>query len=454
MARRTSTHLMSMVVLAVAAVGLLLAGGAALAMILGPPDLARPGMLAGIVIAGMVLALGALWLLRDALDGHFRDIARLRGLAVALRAGDRVGENFPVADDAEAGQLREALLSFADDSRNRASAPDNRLALVLGALTEAVVVITANGQVSLVNGTARALLGSARVEVGTSVFAALSRESVDAGLAAARAAGGATVVAMETVDGQTFDGKITILSEDGGAVLAMACSHGDAATEVSHDLSLHDLPPESPPPTDDMELAALPVTVLDVETTGLDPAIERIVAIGAVRMHGTSLFRAAALDTLVNPGVPIPRASTAVHGIADATVAGAPSFSALSGDVLSLIGDSIVIGHNIGFDLAVLNAEGARAGVAWAAPVTIDTCQIAAALDPHEVALDLDDVAARHGVAVLGRHTALGDALVTAEVWRRLMARLAERGITTLGVARAFAATATRVIARQRAAGW
>jgi DNA polymerase-3 subunit epsilon len=436
MARRTSTHLMSMVVLAVAAVGLLLAGGAALAMILGPPDLARPGMLAGIVIAGMVLALGALWLLRDALDGHFRDIARLRGLAVALRAGDRVGENFPVADDAEAGQLREALLSFADDSRNRASAPDNRLALVLGALTEAVVVITANGQVSLVNGTARALLGSARVEVGTSVFAALSRESVDAGLAAARAAGGATVVAMETVDGQTFDGKITILSEDGGAVLAMACSHGDAATEVSHDLSLHDLPPESPPPTDDMELAALPVTVLDVETTGLDPAIERIVAIGAVRMHGTSLFRAAALDTLVNPGVPIPRASTAVHGIADATVAG------------------IVIGHNIGFDLAVLNAEGARAGVAWAAPVTIDTCQIAAALDPHEVALDLDDVAARHGVAVLGRHTALGDALVTAEVWRRLMARLAERGITTLGVARAFAATATRVIARQRAAGW
>jgi DNA polymerase-3 subunit epsilon len=454
MARRTSTHLMSMVVMAVAAAGLLLAGTVALAMIFGPPDLARPGILAGMVIAGMVLALGALWLLRDALDGHFRDIARLRGLAVALRAGDRVGENFPIAEDAEAGQLREALLSLADDSRNRASTPDNRLAAVLGALNEAVVVITANGQVSLVNGMARALLGAPRVEVGTSVFAALSRESVDAALAQARAAGGSVLVRIESVDSQFFDARVTLLSDDGGAVLAIACNDGYAAAEVAHDLSLHDLPPESPAPADDTGLAALPVTVLDVETTGLDPAIERIVAIGAVRMYGTSLFRAAAVDALVNPGVPIPRASTAVHGIADATVAHAPPFSAFAGDVRSLIGDSIVIGHNIGFDLAVLNAEAARAGVVWVAPVTIDTCQIAAALDPHEVALDLEDVAARHGVAVFGRHTALGDALVTAELWRRLIARLAERGITTLGGARAFAATATRVIARQRAAGW
>ena len=82
------------------------------------------------------------------------------------------------------------------------------------------------------------------------------------------------------------------------------------------------------------------------------------------------------------------------------------------------------------------------------------TAQLAAALDPGETTLDLEAVAARHGVAVEGRHTALGDTLVTAELFARMIPRLADRGIATFGAARDFADSARRVVARQRAAGW
>lgn len=453
MIRRTSVHAMGLVVMAVAAVGLVAAGGAALAAIFGPAGV-QPRLLAGMAIGGMILTLGALWLLRDAFDEHFRDIARLRALVVGLRAGDPVSESFPPAGDAEAAQLREALLSLAGEISARAAAPDARLASVLAAVSEAVVVVTANGQVSLVNGAARALLGSEQVEVGTSIFAALLRASVEAAIAAARSAGGMAQVALETIDGRALTARVSPLGDGDGIVIAVEGKHGDTGSGIAHDLSLHDQPPQAVAPGDDTSLVDLPVTVLDVETTGLDPALERIVAIGAARMHGAAIYRSAMIDCLVNPGVPIPRGATAIHGIADATITDAPGFAARLPALVALIGDSIVIGHNIGFDLAIVAAEAARAGAPWRAPRTIDTCQVAAALDPHESALDLEDVAARHGIAVLGRHTALGDALVTAELWRRLSARLLERGITTLGEARSFAATATRVIARQRAAGW
>jgi DNA polymerase-3 subunit epsilon len=191
-----------------------------------------------------------------------------------------------------------------------------------------------------------------------------------------------------------------------------------------------------------------------LETTGLDPARDRIVAIGAVRMNGPAIFRASTFDCLVNPGVPIPRASKAIHGIGDSTVAAVPSIAVHLPKLMDLVSGRVVVGHSIGFDLKTLSAEAARAGLPWEAPLALDTLQIVAALDPREEALDLEHVVVRHGLAVLGRHTALGDALMTAELWRLVIARLADRGVRTLGEAQAFCATATHVIARQRARGW
>jgi DNA polymerase-3 subunit epsilon len=79
---------------------------------------------------------------------------------------------------------------------------------------------------------------------------------------------------------------------------------------------------------------------------------------------------------------------------------------------------------------------------------------LAAALDPERTDLNLEVLAAEHGLPPEGRHTALGDALLAAGLFVRLVPLLEERGVRTFGEARAFAATARRVAALQRAAGW
>ncbi|HRD76564.1 MAG TPA: 3'-5' exonuclease, partial [Hyphomicrobiaceae bacterium] len=71
-------------------------------------------------------------------------------------------------------------------------------------------------------------------------------------------------------------------------------------------------------------LVALDVVVLDTETTGLDAAAARIVQVGAVRMRAGAIVAGDTFDRLVNPGVPIPKATTAIHGLADEDVQDAP----------------------------------------------------------------------------------------------------------------------------------
>ena len=92
--------------------------------------------------------------------------------------------------------------------------------------------------------------------------------------------------------------------------------------------------------------------------------------------------------------------------------------------------------------------------VAWHDRPSLDTLLLCAALDPDLPSFELDAIAARMGVDAHGRHTALGDALVTAEVYVRLLPRLADLKVTTLGAAQAFAQTATGFARKQREAGW
>jgi DNA polymerase-3 subunit epsilon len=77
-----------------------------------------------------------------------------------------------------------------------------------------------------------------------------------------------------------------------------------------------------------------------------------------------------------------------------------------------------------------------------------------AALYPDMTDLSLDAIAERLGVEARGRHTALGDCLVTAEIFGKLVAVLADRGVTTFDEAQTLAATPKRMIGRQREAGW
>jgi DNA polymerase-3 subunit epsilon/CBS domain-containing protein len=201
-------------------------------------------------------------------------------------------------------------------------------------------------------------------------------------------------------------------------------------------------PPPAPAPTAATLLTELPLAALDTETTGLDPADDRIVAIGAVRLHGARLYASCTLDLLVQPGRPIPPAATAVHGIDDAMVADAPGLAAVWPRLRGWLAGTAVLGHHIEFDLAILAAAARRHGLAWTAPPALDTARLAAALEGSAQPVELDEAARRCGIALEGRHDALGDALIAARLYLHLLPRLLARGVVTLGQAMRFAAEA------------
>nr|WP_242535033.1 DUF294 nucleotidyltransferase-like domain-containing protein [Roseococcus suduntuyensis] len=193
---------------------------------------------------------------------------------------------------------------------------------------------------------------------------------------------------------------------------------------------------------------------MDTETTGLDVRQDRIVQIGAVRMRGAELVPDAPFDRIVNPGRPIPPVASRVHGLTDADVAQHPPLPAILPELLDWLGDAVVVGHSIHFDLAVLRHEARRHDLTWREPRVLDVAFLAAGLDRGLVDTSLDGLALGLGIAVEGRHTAWGDAQATARIYAALLPRLQEAGIRTLGEAETLSRRATDLIARQERAGW
>ncbi len=201
-------------------------------------------------------------------------------------------------------------------------------------------------------------------------------------------------------------------------------------------------------------LAALPAVALDLETTGLDVASDRIVQIAAVPMRGPALLHEPRIDTHIDPGVPISAVSTRIHGITDSEVEGAPTLAEFVDSLAQMLAGRVVVGQNIRFDLAVLRHEAARAGVSWHDPPALDVAHLAGALDRGLVDLGLESLANRFGVTIEARHDALGDSLAAAEIFAALVPRLREADVRTLGEAEAFAATRTDLVHREVEAGW
>ena len=177
-------------------------------------------------------------------------------------------------------------------------------------------------------------------------------------------------------------------------------------------------------------------------------------SLAAVRVHGYRIFRSAVMDTLVNPEMPIPKRSIGIHGITDAMVSGASAFSEIRKNFEGLSEGTVFVGYNLPFDLAMIRREYRILNIPWEPPVFLDVLRIIAVLEPKLEGYGLEKVAAYLGVDIHGRHTALGDTLVTAEVYRRLVARLEESGISTLQEAMAFSDRAMGIIRRQEEAGW
>jgi CBS domain-containing protein len=189
------------------------------------------------------------------------------------------------------------------------------------------------------------------------------------------------------------------------------------------------------PATGATPLIALDAAALDTETTGLDTAKARIVQIGAIAVSHGRILDGRQIEVLVDPEIAIPAASTRIHGVTNAMVRNAPAFAAAWTAVQAFVEKRVVIGHAIGFDLSMLEREAARAGLAWQKPRSLCVRLLARLVEPGQVDRSLDAIAARLGIVITDRHSALGDARAAAEIFVALLPKLQERGIRTLAEA-------------------
>jgi len=188
---------------------------------------------------------------------------------------------------------------------------------------------------------------------------------------------------------------------------------------------------------DERLLTELTYTVFDTETTGLEPSRgDRIVSLGAVRIVNGRLLHSDAFDQLVDPGRPVPALATAIHGITAAMLRGRPAMEAVLPRFHLFAEDTVLVAHNAAFDMRFLQAEEAGTGVIFINPV-LDTLLLSAVLHPDEDCHELEAIAERLGINLIGRHTSLGDAIVTGEALLKMIPLLAEKGIYTLAQARA-----------------
>ncbi|MBL8387781.1 MAG: DNA polymerase III subunit epsilon [Hydrogenophaga sp.] len=187
---------------------------------------------------------------------------------------------------------------------------------------------------------------------------------------------------------------------------------------------------------DERRLADLAYTVFDTETTGLNPSQgDEIIQIGATRIVNNKLLRQECFEQLVNPRRLIPPASIPIHGISPEMVMGKPTIDQVLPAFHAFARDTVLVAHNAAFDMRFMQLKEQQSGVSFDHPV-LDTLLLSALVHPNQDSHRLEAIAERFNIKVVGRHTAMGDAIVTAEVFLRLIPLLAEKGIHTLGQAR------------------
>ena len=178
-------------------------------------------------------------------------------------------------------------------------------------------------------------------------------------------------------------------------------------------------------------LHEVPFCVLDLETTGAAPSSCEITEIGAVKYVGGELI--GTFHTLVNPGVPIPPMITVLTGITQVMVVEAPAIGEALPSFLEFLGDAVVVGHNVRFDVSFLNAACNRLGYARLPNLSVDTRGLARRLVRSEVrSLRLSSLAAHFRSPVTPTHRALDDARATAHVLWGLLERAGFLGVSHL----------------------
>lgn len=170
--------------------------------------------------------------------------------------------------------------------------------------------------------------------------------------------------------------------------------------------------------------AEVPYVSIDVETTGVEPTTDRVIEIAFVTNEGREW------SSLVNPGVPIPAGASAVHGIDDAAVVGAPTFAEAWAHAVDQgfieVGQALPLAYSAPFDQSMICAELARAGFAMEAQALadaewIDPLVIVKDVDKYQKGKKLVDACARRGITLDGAHRALADARAAHALFQHIV---------------------------------
>jgi len=181
-----------------------------------------------------------------------------------------------------------------------------------------------------------------------------------------------------------------------------------------------------------VSLRKLTYVAFDTETTGLNPSEgDEIVQLGAVRIVNGRLLHNECIDQLVNPQRPVPKSSIEIHGIDPELLPSQPIITRVLPTFHAFAADSVLVAHNAAFDMRFLQLKEQASGVCFDNPV-LDTLLLSSVVHPNQEGHSLDAIAERFNITIVGRHTALGDALVTAEILLKLIPLLEAQGIHTL----------------------
>lgn len=193
----------------------------------------------------------------------------------------------------------------------------------------------------------------------------------------------------------------------------------------------------SPPLPADLPLADIPFVVFDTETTGLRQHRDRLLSIGALRVQGWEVSLADSFEVFIRQEYEPKAANIAVHGILPGGQADRLEEAAALENFVRFVTNSVLVGHHVRFDIGMINAGlMPLVGDRLRSPV-LDTGRLARRLLPathilRPGELGLDALCHRYGIAPNDRHTAAGDAMLTALLLLKLLARLEERGVHTL----------------------
>ncbi|MCA0928714.1 3'-5' exonuclease [Ruegeria profundi] len=414
------------------------------------PSLVNAFIMAEILMGfGFIALIIAVWLLFD--DNVAKPIERL---SAQLRARAHAGVSTDVDTQAARylGDLAPAAAGLAEQLSGKTldvaqavaaetaylTAEKKRLTALLTEIPVAMVLASPTHRIVLYDGQAAGVLAQiAHPRLNASLFEYLQRGPLEQAHKKLSKSGFEVDCTLTSVDGaQTYSARMKPLGDAPGYLLIFDESAVNISPEEARPL-VYDfdlLNSTDGGQFESLALQELCFVVFDTETTGLLPHKDEIVQIGAVRVVNGRIVEGEHLDMLVDPGMPIPPASTKVHKVSDHMVQGAPDIVEAGRTFHQFARDAVIVAHNAPFDMAFLRRHAKRMEVEWDHPI-LDTVLLSAVLFGASDKHTLDALCARLEITIPNelRHTALGDAVATAQALVKMLPMLQARGMATFG---------------------